>query len=92
MHRIGKSSKPVHSPGPQTAQRTYLLTAENLVAAGPHTVLADVLFTKEEVSLTGDYAGPCTKSWGQSPLMDYRYPESLLSTPIARFRLLSLSL
>ena len=64
MHRIGKSSKPVHSPGPQTAQRTYLLTAENLVAAGPHTVLADVLFIKEEVSLTGDYAGTLYEKLG----------------------------
>ncbi len=55
--RINKSGKPVHSCGPQTAQGTYLLTAENLVAVDPHTALADALFIREEVSMTGDYTG-----------------------------------
>jgi hypothetical protein len=34
-----------------------LLTAENLVAADPHTAVADALFIREVVSPTGDYTG-----------------------------------
>ena len=56
-HRISDSSKRVHSCGQQTAHGTYLLTAENLVATDPHTAVADTLFIREDVSLTGDYTG-----------------------------------
>jgi hypothetical protein len=56
-HRIGKPGEVVHSCGPHTASGTYLLTAENLVATDPHTAVADALFIREVVSLTGDYTG-----------------------------------
>jgi hypothetical protein len=55
--RISKSSKPVHSCGPQTAHGTYLLTAENIIAVDPNTAVADALVIREDVSLTGDYTG-----------------------------------
>jgi hypothetical protein len=67
-HRISKSGKPVYSCGPHSAQGTYLLTAENLVAIDPHTALADALFIREEVSLTGDYKGTLYEKLGPIPV------------------------
>lgn len=55
--RISKSSRPVHFCGAHTAHGTYLLTAENLVAIDQHTAVADALFIREDVSLTGHYTG-----------------------------------
>ena len=66
--RISKSGKPVHSCGPQTAHGTYLLTAENLVAVDAHTALADALFIREEISLTGDYKGTLYEKLGPIPV------------------------
>jgi hypothetical protein len=61
--RIGKSSQPVHSCGPQTAHGTYLLTAENIVNTEQGNV-ADALFIREDVSLTGDYTGTLYEKLG----------------------------
>jgi len=61
--RISKSSRPVHSCGPQTAHGTYLLTAENIVSTEQGNV-ADALFIREEVSLTGDYTGTLYEKLG----------------------------
>ena len=67
-HRISDSSKRVHSCGQHTAHGTYLLTAENLVAAEPHTAVADTLFIREDVSLTGDYTGTLYEKIGTVPV------------------------
>lgn len=66
--RISKSAKPVHSCGPQTAHGTYLLTAENLVTLDPHTALADALFIREQISMTGDYEGMLYEKLGITPV------------------------
>ncbi len=55
--RISKPGEQVHSCGPQTAHGTYVLSAENIIAVAPTTALADTLFIREDVSLTGDYTG-----------------------------------
>jgi len=54
-YRISKSPQPVHSCGPQTAHGTYLLSAENII--GRDTAVADSLFIRQDVSLTGDWNG-----------------------------------
>jgi len=61
--RISKSSQPVHSCGPQTAHGTYVLTAENIVNTEQGNV-ADALFIREDVSLTGDYTGTLYEKLG----------------------------
>jgi hypothetical protein len=67
-HRISKSAKPVHSCGPQTAHGTYLFTAENLITLAPNTALADSLFIREEVALTGEYKGTLYERLGSNAL------------------------
>lgn len=67
-HRISKSARPVHSCGPQTAHGTWLLTAENLVTLAPHTALADSLFIREKVAMTGDYNGILYERLGSIPV------------------------
>jgi hypothetical protein len=61
--RISKSSQSVHSCGPQTAHGTYLLTAENIVTTEQGN-LADALFIREDVALTGDYTGTLYEKLG----------------------------
>jgi hypothetical protein len=67
-HRISKSAKPVQSCGPQTAHGTYLLTAENLVTVAPNTAVADSLFIREEIALTGEYKGALYEQLGSIPV------------------------
>lgn len=65
--RISKSSKPVHTCGPQTSHGTYLLTAENIVTVDPTTAVADALFIRADIALTGDYTGTLYEKFGPLP-------------------------
>lgn len=61
--RISKSSHPVDSCGPQTAHGAYVVTAESIVNTEQGNV-ADALFIRENVSLTGDYTGTLYEKLG----------------------------
>jgi hypothetical protein len=61
--RISKSSQPVHSCGPQTANGAYVVTAENLVTVEQFN-MADALFIREDVSLGGQYTGTLYEKLG----------------------------
>jgi hypothetical protein len=56
-HRISKSAQPVKFCGQHTALGTYLMNAESIIANDPAMGVADSLFIRADVSLSGDWTG-----------------------------------
>jgi hypothetical protein len=62
--RIRKSDEPMNSCGPQTAQGTYLVSAENIVTPASDLGFADAVLLNIHVSKTGTYTGALYEKYG----------------------------
>jgi len=64
FHRISEGSKPVNSCGAQTAQGSWLTSAENIIWWTGDTAWADAILLHQEVAITGHFTGTLYEKLG----------------------------
>jgi hypothetical protein len=74
-HRIGKGGNAAETCGPETAQGTYLVTAENIVPnpglpSVPAEAFSDAILLRMDVSMSGEVTGVLYEKFGPVPFND----------------------
>jgi hypothetical protein len=63
-NRISKPGESLNTCGPQTANASYLMAADNLVRMGSNPIFSDVVLLRMSISMTGDITGTLYEKLG----------------------------
>jgi hypothetical protein len=63
-HRISKPGEPLYTCGPQSANGSYLISAENLVRFPTTPILSDAVLLRLNVSMNGEVTGMLYEKFG----------------------------
>jgi hypothetical protein len=84
-HRISKPGEPLNTCGPQTANGSYLMAAENLVRFSDTPIYSDALLLRMDISMSGEVNGTLYEKFGPTGNIEIPFSGTITVNPDCSF-------